>query len=141
MCSCIGHCRCHFPALQLVYHFRKKQFKKALVNPSYLCVPPSAKLPCLRSFFAIHFLYLLPSKISKYQYVVELAPSLLADSTKNCRPRPLCQYPLTLISLKLTYIIDITVRDGKLKFLLNQNVLRDVTSRWSMRITARSSDY
>ena len=37
--------------------------------------------------------------------------------------------------------IDITVRDRKLKFPLNQNVLRDVTSRWSMRITARSSDY
>jgi len=38
-------------------------------------------------------------------------------------------------------IIDITVRDMKLIFPLNQNVLRDVTSRWSMRVTARSSDY
>ena len=35
---------------------------------------------------------------------------------------------------------DITERDRKQKFRPNQNVLCDVTSRWSMRITAQSSD-
>ena len=43
----------------------------------------------------------------------------------------------------LASIIDVTVRDRKLKFPLNQNVLCDVTSRWStssMRIIARNSD-
>ena len=35
---------------------------------------------------------------------------------------------------------DITERDRRQKFRPNQNVLRDVTSRWSMRITAHSSD-
>ena len=39
-----------------------------------------------------------------------------------------------------TVIRDITERDRRQKFRPNQNVLRDVTSRWSMRITAHSSD-
>ena len=37
---------------------------------------------------------------------------------------------IACIILYISYIIDITVRDRKLKFPLNQNVLRDVTSRW-----------
>ena len=40
----------------------------------------------------------------------------------------------------IEYTRDITERDRRQKFRPNQNVLRDVTSRWSMRITAHSSD-
>ena len=42
-------------------------------------------------------------------------------------------------SIHVVQFIDITVRDRKLKFPPNQNVLRHATSWWSMRITARSS--
>ena len=35
---------------------------------------------------------------------------------------------------------DITERDRKQKFRPNQNLLRDITSRWLMRITVHSSD-
>ena len=53
-----------------------------------------------------------------------------------------CTHPnLPWFNKTLSKTIGITVRDGKLKFPLNQNVLRDVTSRWSMSITACSSDY
>ena len=48
-----------------------------------------------------------------------------------------------LLGVKYTrecLIRDITERDRRQKFRPNQNVLRDVTSRWSMRITAHSSD-
>ena len=61
--------------------------------------------------------------------------------SKQSPPIVLVDWLLKQWNDKVGQSIDITVRDGKLKFPLNQNVLRDVTSRWSMRITARSSDY
>ena len=51
--------------------------------------------------------------------------------------KKVAEVALFVHSFPVPSTIDITVRDGKLKFPLNQNVLRDVTSRWSMRIIAR----